>query len=168
MEGFPPRVSPTAANGRAHSKVPRGFRRLTAGPFPKEPCRKGRLVPQGPGSSTEGDSEAAPGAGSRGELVGASDSENRGPLCGIQSHGRASSSAFGSEKRLCSHLSPRSRGAPSTGPRLCARPSREHRIQSSPRLNHPLGAGSSSREAGSGLGEEEEGGKGVCIREGGG
>lgn len=55
---------------------------------------------------------------------------------------------------------PRCPGAP--GPRLCARPSREHRIQSSPRLNHPLRAGSciisSSPEAGSGLGEEEEGG----------
>lgn len=56
---------------------------------------------------------------------------------------------------------PRCPGAP--GPRLFARPSREHRLRSSPRFSHPLGAGScissSSREAGSGLGEVvEEGG----------
>lgn len=37
--------------------------------------------------------------------MGASDSENRGPLCGIQSHGRASRSAFGSEKRLTRRVS---------------------------------------------------------------
>lgn len=130
--------------------------RLTTGPFPREPYGKGRLVPQGPGSSTEGDSEAAPGARGRGELVGASDSENRGPLCGSQSHGRASSSAFDSEKRLCSRVSlppcPRCPGAP--GPR-------EGQVQSSPRLSCPPGAGSCiisiSSEAGPGLGEEEEG-----------
>lgn len=144
---------------------------LTTGPFPREPCRKGRLVPQGPRSSTEGDSEAAPGARGRGELVGATDSKNRRPLCGIQSHGRASSSAFGSEKRLCSRVSlpllRRSQGAP--GLRLCARPSPEDLIQSSPRLSYPPLAGSCiisiSSEARSGLGEKEGG---IRMREGGG
>lgn len=74
-------------------------------PLPERSLRARAPGTSGPGSSTEGDSEAAPGARDRGELVGASDSENRGPLCGIQSHGRASSSAFGSEKRLSSRVS---------------------------------------------------------------
>lgn len=41
--------------------------------------------------------------------------ENRGPLCGMQSHGRASGLVFGSEKRLCSHRSARSRAARRAG-----------------------------------------------------
>lgn len=96
-----------------------------------EPCGQGRRAPRGPGRTTEGDSEAAPGVQGRRELVGASDSENRGPLCGIQSHGRASSSAFDSEKRLCSRVSLpgllRCLGAPGLG--LCTRLSREDQIQ---------------------------------------
>lgn len=150
-------TAPAAGNGRAQGKYPRGLMRLTTGPFPREPYGKERLVPQGPGSSTEGDSEAAPGARGRGELVGASDSKNRGPLCGIQSHARASSSAFGSEKRLCSRVSLPRR------PRYCpgAPGPRERRVQSSPRLSCLPGAGSCiisiSSEAGPGLGEEEEG-----------
>lgn len=86
-------------------KYPRRPRRLTAGAFLGEPGGQGRLVPRGPGPSTEGDSEVAPGVQGRRERVGASDSENSGPLCGIQSHARASSSAFGSEKLLRSRVS---------------------------------------------------------------
>lgn len=86
-------------------KYTRRLSRLTAGAFPGEPGGQRRLVPRVPGSSTEGDSEAAPGAQGRRERVGASDSENSGPLCGIQSHARASSSAFGSEKLLGSRVS---------------------------------------------------------------
>lgn len=67
--------------------------------------------------------------------------ENRGPLCGIQSHGRASSSVFGSEKRLWSRVSllglQRCPGAPGLG--FFAPPSREGQIQSS---NYPPEAGS--------------------------
>lgn len=138
------------------------------GPFQRQPCGKGSLVPRGPGSSTEGDSEAAPGARGRGELVSASDSENRGPLCGIQSHGRAGSSAFGSEKRLCSHLSPRSRvpGSPGSQALSAALPetpdSKLASAQSSARgwELHQQRLPRSRVQTGGGGGRE-----GVCIRE---
>lgn len=54
------------------------------GPFPREPCGNGRLVPQGPGPPPQRVIQRrhlVP--GSAGKLVGASDSENRGPLCGM-------------------------------------------------------------------------------------
>lgn len=94
MEGFSPVLHQPQEMAEYTGKYPCGLRPPSAGPFQGQPCGKGRLVPPGPASSTEGDSEATPGAPSRGELGGASDSENRGPLCEMQSHGRAGSSVF--------------------------------------------------------------------------
>ncbi|XP_043738764.1 formin-like protein 5 [Cervus elaphus] len=54
-------------------KYPRRLSRLTAGAFPGEPGGQRRLVPRVPGSSTEGDSEAAPGAQGRRERLSTRD-----------------------------------------------------------------------------------------------
>lgn len=104
MKGFSSVLHQPQEMAERTGKHPRGLRRLATGPFPRKPCEKGAWHLRAPESSTEGDSEAAPGAWGRGELVGAYDSENRGLLCGIQSHWRASSSAFGSEQRSCCSL----------------------------------------------------------------
>lgn len=99
--------------------------------------------------------------------MGFSDSENRGPLCGIQSHGRASSSAFGSEKRLCRRVSlPRRLRCPGApGPRLPGgTDSKRTEAQLSARgweLHHQHLQCSWARAWGGGGGKE-----GVCIREG--
>ena len=86
-----------AGNGRARGELPPRAEAANGRPLPERALGERAPGTSGPGSSTEGDSEAAPGARGRGELVGFSDSENRGPLWRIQSHGRASSSAFDSE-----------------------------------------------------------------------
>lgn len=112
MKGFSSVLHQPQEMAERTGKHPRGLRRLTTCPFPRKPREKGAWHLKAPESSTEGDSEAAPGARGRGELVGASDSENRGLLCGIQSHGRAGSPAFGSEQRSCSLLSLCAPGVP--------------------------------------------------------
>ncbi|XP_070327924.1 proline-rich protein 2-like [Odocoileus virginianus] len=113
-------------------KYPRQPSRLTAVAFPGEPGGQRRLVPWGPGSSTEGDSEAAPGAQGRREraLGGAPparvDARDSGGEArsrrGGPSRGRTAALRGGREPRRWGL--PRGRGALSVGSRggrVCTR-----------------------------------------------
>lgn len=162
-------AAPAAGNGRAHGELPPRAEAANHRPLPERAL--GERVPgtSGPGSSTEGDSEAAPGARGHGELVGFSDSENRGPLCRIQSHGRPSSSAF--VLRSAYAATSLSLGARGAGSAWSQAPGRarfrapEAQLYAGGWELHHQHLQCSRARAGGGEGGGKEG---VCIREGGG
>ncbi|XP_025788429.1 uncharacterized protein LOC112869504 [Puma concolor] len=98
------------------------------GPFQRQPCGKGSLVPRGPGSSTEGDSEAAPGARGRGELA-----LGGAPRAGVGRGTREERRAPGAGTRQPAHGGPLERpGAPPAGKKRAGSPGAGGRCQLEP------------------------------------